>query len=76
MEVKPIDDLVIIQGIVHKELYYIGEDELEHRQSEDIPFSELVDIPGTEPGMNVQAFWEFENIKENLNPDGLPSTKK
>lgn len=76
LEVKPIDDLVIIQGIVHKELYYIGEDELEHRQSEDIPFSEFVDIPGTEPGMNVQAFWEFENIKENLNPDGITINQK
>lgn len=76
LEVKPIDDLVIIQGIVHKELYYIGEDELEHRQSEDIPFSEFVDIPGTEPGMNVQAFWEFENIKEDLSLDGITINQK
>lgn len=76
LEVEAIDDLVIIQGVVHKELYYIGEDELEHQQSEDIPFSEFVDIPGTEPGMNVQAYWKFENIKENLSPDGITINQK
>ena len=76
LEVKPIDDLVIIQGIVHKELYYIGKMNWNTGRVEDIPFSEFVDIPGTEPGMNVQAFWEFENIKENLNPDGITINQK
>ena len=36
----------------------------------------FVDIPGTEPGMNVQAFWEFENIKEDLSLDGITINQK
>ncbi|HHU93174.1 MAG TPA: DUF3794 domain-containing protein [Halanaerobiaceae bacterium] len=76
LEVEAIDDLVILQGVVYKEIYYIGEDELEHQASEEIPFSEFVDIPGTEPGMNVQAYWQFENIKDNLNTDGITINQK
>jgi len=70
LDTEVIDDKVIIQGIVHKQLFYIGEDEVEHHQAEDIPFSEFVDIPGAEPGMNVQVYPTVEHIKQELSSDG------
>ena len=70
LETEVIEDKVIIQGIVHKQLFYIGEDDVEHHQGEDIPFSEFIDIPGAEPGMNVQVHPSVEHIKQELSPDG------
>lgn len=71
-----IDDKVIIQGIIHKQLFYIGTDELEHHQAEDIPFSEFIDIPGAEPGMNVQIHPTIEHVKQVLSPDGTTVTQE
>ncbi len=76
LETEVIDDKVIIQGIVHKQLFYIGEDDVEHHQGEDIPFSEFVDIPGAEPGMNVQVHPTVEHIKQELSPDGTTVTQE
>lgn len=70
LETEVIGDKVIIQGVLHKQLFYIGEDEVEHHQAEDIPFSEFVDIPGAEVGMNVQVHPIVEHVKQELSPDG------
>ena len=57
-----INDKVIIQGVLHKQIFFIGEDNLEHHQPEDIPFSTFVDIIGTTPGMNVRVDGRIETI--------------
>lgn len=71
LETEVIPDKVIIQGVVHKQIFYIGEDEVEHHQAEDIPFSEFIDIPGAEEGMNVQVHPDIEHIKRELCPDEI-----
>ncbi|MTI59822.1 MAG: DUF3794 domain-containing protein [Firmicutes bacterium] len=76
LETEIIEDKVIIQGVVHKQLFYIGVDEVEHHQAEDIPFSEFVDIPGAEPGMNVQVHPNVEHIKQELSVDGTTVTQE
>lgn len=57
-----IEDKVIIQGILHKQIFFIGEDNLEHHQAEDIPFSTFVDIIGAVPGTNVRVDSRIETI--------------
>lgn len=57
-----IADKVIIQGILHKQIFFIGTDNLEHHQAEDIPFSTFLDIPGATPGMNVLVDPNIETI--------------
>ena len=57
-----INDKVIIQGTLHKQIFFIGTDNLEHHQAEDIPFSTFVDIFGTTPGMNVRVDSRIETI--------------
>ncbi|MCL6591785.1 MAG: DUF3794 domain-containing protein [Firmicutes bacterium] len=57
-----INDKVVIQGILHKQIFFIGEDNLEHHRAEDIPFSAFVDIAGTMPGMNVRVDPKIETI--------------
>ncbi|NPV53562.1 MAG: DUF3794 domain-containing protein [Firmicutes bacterium] len=65
---------VIVQGTVHKQIYYIGTDDLEHHLAEDIDFSELVEIVPLNPalpareGMNEQDFSVIENIVWEFDP--------
>ena len=48
-----IHDKVIVQGIIHKQIFYISTDNIERHLAEDIPFSLFLDIPGVVPGDNV-----------------------
>ena len=57
-----IEDKVIIQGVVHKQIFFINEDNLEIHQSEDVPFSTFVDIPGAVPGMDVRIKPVIETV--------------
>lgn len=61
-----IDDKVIIQGIIHKQIFYICEDNIEHHQAEDVPFSVFVDIPGATAGMDVQVHPTVEFVAFTL----------
>lgn len=65
-----IQNKVIIQGIVAKQIFFIGEDDLGHHQAEEMPFSAFVDIPGAEPGMEAQVYIRVEHLEANLSPDG------
>jgi hypothetical protein len=61
-----IADKVIIQGIIHKQIFFVGEDDIVHHQAEELPFSTFVDLPGATPGMNVQISPTIETIIFNL----------
>lgn len=61
-----IADKVVIQGVLHKQIFFVGEDNIVHHQAEDIAFSTFVDVPGAEPGMNVQLTPNIETIIFNL----------
>lgn len=65
-----IPNKVIIQGIVHKQVYFISEDNVERHVAEDIPFSTFIDVPGAEPGHNCQVHPTIEFIKRELFEDG------
>lgn len=65
-----IENKVIIQGVIHKQIFFIGEDNVEYHQNENIAFSHFVDLPGAEPGMDVQVHPEIEHVKEELVEEG------
>ena len=71
-----IKDKVIIQGIIHKQVFFVGIDGIVRHFSEDVPFSTFVDIPGAEPGMNVQVHPLIEKILFHLSADGLSVIQK
>ncbi len=64
-----INNKVIVQGILHKQIFYVDLNNVVRHQPEDIPFSFFVDIPGAEPGMDVQIHPEIEHIKTELIKD-------
>lgn len=57
-----IADKVVIQGVLHKQIFFVGEDNIVHHQAEDIPFATFVDVPGAEPEMNVELNSKIETI--------------
>ncbi len=63
---KAILNKVIVQGILHKQVFYIGTDNVEYHQAEDIPFSLFLDIPGTIAGMDVRINAIIEHIMFDL----------
>lgn len=76
LKTEVVDDKVLVQGVLHKQLFYIGEDKVEHHQVEDMPFNEFIDIPGAEEGMNVQLHSSVEYVRQKLNPDGTKVTQE
>jgi hypothetical protein len=71
-----IPNKVIVQGIVHEQLFFVGTDNLVHHLADDIHFSTFLDIPGVQPGMNAQVSARIEDIITELAPDGLSIIKK
>ena len=66
---------VIFQGILHKQIFFVNEDNVVVHQGVDIPFSGFVDIPEAEPGQFCQAAASVEFIDfELLSPTALRET--
>ena len=57
-----LENKVVIQGIVHKQIYFVGTDNIQYHQAEDVEFSTFVDVPGAVTGMNVELRAEVEHI--------------
>ncbi|MDI3280447.1 MAG: DUF3794 domain-containing protein [Bacillota bacterium] len=69
---EAIADKVIVQGTLHKQIFYVGPDEVEAHQAEDIPFSHFVDLPGSVPGLDVETRLTVEHVTfELLSPTEL-----
>lgn len=66
-----IKDKVIIQGIIHKQVFFVSADGVVRHFAEDVPFSTFIDLPGADVGMNVQVHPVIEKILFHLTPDGL-----
>lgn len=69
------DGKVIVQGVLHKQIFFIGADGLEHHLAEDIEFSELVDVEPVDPafpvvaGLNEQTHVFVENLIFEFDPN-------
>ncbi len=64
-----ITDKVIVQGTIHKQIYFIGTDNIEHHQAEELPFSVFLDIPGAAPGDNIHIIPRIEAVLFELISD-------
>jgi hypothetical protein len=71
-----IPNKVIVQGVIHEQLFFVGNDGIVHHLADDIPFSTFMDIPQVQPGMNAQLSAIIEDVIPELAPDGLSILKK
>lgn len=65
-----LNDKVIVQGIVHKQLYFVATDDKTCHMSDNIPFRDLVEIPGARPGMQASVTADIEETTAGLSPKG------
>ncbi len=70
VDVEVIIDKVIVQGIISKQVFFVGEDNIVHHFPEEMRFSALVDVVGARPGMLVQVHPSIFNVIAVLSPDG------
>lgn len=61
-----IPNKVIIQGTIHKQIFFVGPDDVVHHQAEDVSFSSFVEVPGAQPWMEAQVFSRVEHIAWHL----------
>lgn len=55
VETEVKQDVVVVRGVVHKQIFLVDEGDLVRHVSEDVPFSVAVPIPGARPGFDVQV---------------------
>lgn len=65
-DTEVIRDKVIVQGIIHKQVFFVDANNVERHVAEDVPFSTFIDIPGARPGDNVQVNAVIELVKREL----------
>jgi hypothetical protein len=64
--VEVIPNKVIITGTLHKQIFFVGEDDIVRHQGEDIPFTTFVDLPGIEPGDQISITPVVEHVGFDL----------
>jgi len=65
-----LTDKVIVQGMVHKQLYFVAADDKTCHMSDNISFGDLVEIPGARPGMQASVTADIEETTAGLSPKG------
>jgi len=60
--VEIIPNKVIITGTLHKQIFFVSDDNLVRHMGEDIPFTTFVDLPGINPGDSVTISPVVEHV--------------
>lgn len=53
VDIAILPDKVVITGTLHKQIFFVADDDIVHHMGEDIPFTTFVDLPGISPGDSV-----------------------
>lgn len=64
--IEVIPNKVIVTGTLHKQIFFVGEDDIVRHQGEDIPFTTFVDLPGINPGDQVAITPVVEHVGFDL----------
>jgi hypothetical protein len=76
-EAQVIADKVVVKGHISEDVFAVGaEDNIEHHQKEDIPFSSLVELPGVCRGMQAEVRAEVDEIRYELAESGSELKQK
>ncbi|MBS4031896.1 MAG: DUF3794 domain-containing protein [Clostridiales bacterium] len=59
---RVIENKVIVEGILHKQIFFVGEDDIVFEVSVDERFTHFVDVPGAFPGANAQVHPRVEFV--------------
>jgi hypothetical protein len=62
VSVEVIPNKVIITGTLHKQIFYVADDDIVRHMGEDIGVTTFVDLPGIEPGDSVSITPVVEHV--------------
>lgn len=72
IEVETIPNKVIITGTLHKQIFFVADDDLVRHQGEDIAITTFVELPGITPNDSVSITPIVEHVGyELINPMGM-----
>ncbi len=61
-----IDSQAMVSGILHKQIFFVGEDHHVHHVPEDVPFNVFVDCPGAIAGQMAQVSGAILRLTHSL----------
>jgi hypothetical protein len=61
-----VDGQVLVQGTLHKQIFFVGDDHHVHHVSEDVPFAVFVDCPGAQAGMEATVTARIAKLAHSL----------
>lgn len=76
LQCEVIPDQVIVQGVLHQQVFYVDWQRVERYQTEDLPFTHLVDLPGVLPGMTAEVHPRLKHLSHALAPEGNAFAEK
>lgn len=63
-----IENKVVVEAVLHKQIFFVGEDDIVFEVSVDEKFTQFVDVPGAFPGANVQVHPRVEFVDIVIDP--------
>jgi nucleoid-associated protein YgaU len=63
-----IENKVVVEGVLHKQIFFVGDSDVVYEVSVDERFSHFVDVPGAFPGANVQVYPRVEFVDIVIDP--------
>lgn len=61
-----VDGQVLVTGVLHKQVFFVGEDHKVHHVPEDVPFSVFIDCPGAVPGQLAEVTGKIAKLTHSL----------
>ncbi len=61
---------VLVEGFVHKQVFFVNKKNVVQAITEEVPFSVLVNVPGLTPDTPIRVNVQIENISFTLSQDG------
>ncbi|HLN60494.1 MAG TPA: DUF3794 domain-containing protein [Symbiobacteriaceae bacterium] len=61
-----IDCQVMVSGILHKQVFFVGEDHHVHHVPEDVPFTVFIDCPGAVSGQHAEVTARIVKLSHTL----------
>lgn len=53
---------VLVDGTIHKQIFYVGPNDIVRHQAVEIPFTAIVEVPDAEPGMTAQIHPTIDHV--------------
>jgi hypothetical protein len=61
-----VDSQVLVSGILHKQVFFVGEDHHVHHQTEEVPFTVFIDCPGASNGHHADVTARIAKLTHSL----------